>query len=109
VESEEAVRQRLVWVNSLGPALVCASRGAQGCIAYDGAHFYHQAAKPVTQMRDTMGAGDSLLTAFLVGYLSRKKGNMEQERAVMESLDAAAAFAAAVCGTEGSWGHGKKY
>ena len=36
-----------------------------------------QQAVPVEHMADTMGAGDALLTAFLVGYLSRKKKGME--------------------------------
>ena len=60
-------------------------------------------------MADTMGAGDALLTAFLVGYLSRKKEGVEEKTAVKESLADAAQFAAQVCGIDGAWGYGVHY
>ena len=50
-------------------------------------------------------AGDSLLTAFLVTYLSKKKAGECGEAAIRESLDFAAGFAAETCKIEGSWGH----
>lgn len=64
---------------------------------------------PVEKMADTMGAGDSLLTSFLVGYLSAKKDGLTDETAIPEALQAAAAFASRVCGIDGAWGYGVHY
>lgn len=103
---EEEIRKKLAWIFSLGPALVCASRGAEGCIAYDG-KYYKQEAMPVERMADTMGAGDSLLTAFLIGYLTvKKEGGIPD---IQNCLKAAAVFAAEICGIDGAWGHGERY
>ncbi len=107
--SESQVRRHLETVVGYGPAFACASRGADGCIAYDGKEFYVQAAKPIEKVVDTMGAGDALLTAFLSGYISRKKAGAEGPDIIRECLDTAAAFAAKVCGIEGAWGHGATY
>lgn len=104
--AEEEIKKKLEWIFSLGPALVCASRGREGCIAYNG-EFYKQPALPVEKMADTMGAGDSLLTAFLIGYLSAEKEGKKPD--IQSCLKAAAAFAAEICGIDGAWGHGMRY
>lgn len=104
---EEEIREKLAWIHSLGPAFVCASRGAEGCMAFDGERYYLQEALPVENMADTMGAGDSLLTAFLVSYFARKKEGEAPD--VAECLKKAAQFAAVVCGMDGAWGYGVKY
>jgi sugar/nucleoside kinase (ribokinase family) len=106
---EAAIREKLRWITSLGPAFACASRGAEGCIAFDGKQYYVQEAFPVEKMADTMGAGDSLLTSFLVGYLSAKKENVPDETAIPEALKGAAGFASQVCGMDGAWGYGVAY
>lgn len=106
---QEKVWERLLTTAELGPKIVCASRGSKGCIAYAGGEFFVQQAVPVEHMADTMGAGDALLTAFLVGYLSRKKKGMEEHAAVKDSLADAAQFAAQVCGIDGAWGYGVHY
>lgn len=104
---EAEIKEKLAWISSFGPKIVCASRGAAGCIAYDGKAYYIQAAMPVEKMADTMGAGDSLLTAFLVGWLSAKKeGGMP---VMQDCLKAAAAFASKICGIDGAWGYGVRY
>ena len=66
---ESEIREKLKWIASLGPSFVCASRGAEGCIAFDGNRYYVQPAMPVRKMADTMGAGDSLFDIF-PGWLS---------------------------------------
>ena len=38
--SKEETYEKLKKVSALGPKFVCASRGDEGCIAYDGAEFY---------------------------------------------------------------------
>ena len=100
------IRERLAWVKSLGPRFVSATAGAEGCIAYDGERYYRQLAKPVTDMKDTMGAGDSFLTSFLMCYLDSAKRGEDGSEAIERALDFAARFASTVCGMEGSWGHG---
>ena len=98
--------ERLAWVKGLGPRFVSATAGAEGCIAYDGERYYRQLAKPVTDMKDTMGAGDSFLTSFLMCYLDSAKRGEDGAEAIERALDFAAGFASTVCGMEGSWGHG---
>ena len=90
--SLEDIKAKLEWVKALGPQIVCASRGSKGSVAYDGENFYEQGIKPVApeELKDAMAAGDSLLTAFLVTYLSKKKAGECGEAAIRESLDFAA-------------------
>lgn len=104
---QDSIEEMLRWIHSLGPSFVCASRGADGCIAFDGENYYEQAAVPVKKMADTMGAGDSLLTAFLVSYLAAKKEGKTE--CIQDCLQKAAAFASETCGVDGAWGHGVKY
>lgn len=106
---EDEIRAKLRSVAALGPAFVSATRGAEGCIAYDGTDFYVQPSKPVETMADAMGAGDSFLTSFLVVYLDRMKAGAERKDAIVEALDFAAGFASSVCGIDGSWGHPLTY
>lgn len=40
---------------------------------YANHEFFEQSAYPIEKAIDTMGAGDSLITTFMVGYLDRKK------------------------------------
>ena len=93
-------------MKGLGPRFVSATAGAEGCIAYDGERYYRQLANPVTDMKDTMGAGDSFLTSFLMCYLDSAKRGEDGAEAIERALDFAAGFASTVCGMEGSWGHG---
>jgi sugar/nucleoside kinase (ribokinase family) len=61
-------------------------------------------------MVDTMGAGDALITAFMVEYIARKKAKgIVEEADVSECLYKAADFASQACGFEGAWGYPKKY
>ena len=77
--------------------------------AFDGEQEYEEAAAPVPVMADTMGAGDSLITSFMVSYLAAVKAGKSREEAIGASLAAAAGFAAGVCGLDGAWGHGVHY
>ncbi len=105
----EEAKEHLKKIVSYGAKLATASRGAKGCILYDGKEFYMQPAAPLEKVVDTMGAGDSLITAFLIGYTDRMKKNMEQSAAIRESLEAAAGFAARICSYEGAFGYGTHY
>lgn len=105
----EEIKARLEKVSALGPKIVCASRGSEGCIAYDGTTFYEQGIRPVENLVDTMAAGDSLLTAFLVEYMDMEKQGKGGPEAIRACLYDAAGFASHTCGLAGSWGHGKVY
>ncbi|MEY8355055.1 PfkB family carbohydrate kinase [Lachnospiraceae bacterium 54-53] len=107
--NDEEVTEHLKMIHGYGAKLATASRGAKGCILYDGKEFYEQPAAPLEKVVDTMGAGDSLITSFLIGYTDRMKKQAEQERAIRESLADAAEFAAKVCGIEGAFGYGTRY
>ena len=107
--TDQEAEEHLEKIISMGPKLAMASRGARGCILYDGRNFYRQPAAPLTEVKDTLGAGDSLIASFLTGYIGRMKNGMAEETAICESLEEAAAFAAGICGMEGAFGYGKKY
>ena len=107
--TDEEAKEHLKKLTSMGPELAMASRGAKGCILYDGEKFFAQEAAPLEKVKDTLGAGDSLIASFLTGFIGRTKAGMDKETAICESLEEAAAFAAGICGMEGAFGYGKKY
>jgi sugar/nucleoside kinase (ribokinase family) len=87
---------------ALGSRLSVATMGAEGALLYDGKSFYKQKPKLIDAV-DTLGAGDSFLTAFLLHYLQNEQDGLEV------SLAKAAEFAASSCLVEGAFGHGKAY
>ena len=89
-----AVCQRMV---SLGCRLVVATRGKAGSLIYNGETFYAQPSYPVDAI-DTLGAGDSFATAFLLSLLEGKD--------IIEAGDAGAIFASKTCMLNGAFGHG---
>lgn len=107
--TNEEAEDHLKKITSMGPKLAMASRGAKGCILYDGQEFFAQKAAPLEKVKDTLGAGDSLIASFLTGYIGRAKSGVEHRQAVKESLEEAAVFASGICGMEGAFGYGKKY
>ena len=106
--TDDEVKKHLKKVASYGPKIVCASRGAKGCMLYANNEFFEQPAYPIEKAIDTMGAGDSLITTFMVGYLDRKKKGIDDNVSIKESIKEAAKFAAKVCQMEGAFGHGKE-
>lgn len=108
-KEEEKVKEHLKKIKSYGPEIVCASRGKNGCIIYDGNNFYSQSALILDEVKDTMGAGDSLITSFIINYLSNKKNNLPKEENIKISIEKAVKFASNICMLEGSFGFGKKY
>ena len=68
--SEDEIRERLAWVKSLGPRFVSATAGAEAALPMMAIVTYRQLAKPVTEMKDTMGAGD-FVSDFVLDVLSR--------------------------------------
>ena len=107
--TDQETEEHLKKIISMGPRLAMASRAAKGCILYDGEKFFVQPAMPLKEVKDTLGAGDSMIASFLTGYTGRIKNGVDQDVAIRESLKEAAAFAAGICGIEGAFGCGKKY
>lgn len=106
--NDEETKEHLKKVASYGPKIVCASRGAKGCMLYADGKFYVQEATPLEKVVDTMGAGDSLITTFMVGYLDAKKKGADNDTAIKESIANASKFAAKVCQMEGAFGYGRE-
>ena len=108
--NDEELCIHLKTVSDLGPSIVVATRGSKGATAFDGENFYTQEASPVDKVIDTMGAGDSLITSFLVGYIARIKTGKEKSRAITEALAEASKFAAKkISRYNGAFGFGQKY
>ncbi|MCM3766049.1 fructoselysine 6-kinase [Neobacillus niacini] len=104
---EPDVENLLKQVYSYGSQLAIGTMGSRGSIVYDGDAFYRQ--KPhFVQPVDTLGAGDSFFTAFILHYLAGKKQNPAGDHAVLltESLEAGAKFAAQTCLVDGAFGYG---
>ena len=106
--TDEEVKKHLKKVSDLGPEIVCASRGAKGCMLYCNGKYYEQKAVPIEKVVDTMGAGDSLITTFMVGYTDARKKGISQDEAIVSSIAEAAKFAAENCQIDGAFGYGRE-
>lgn len=105
-EEEEAVKEKLESLYGWGVSKAVATRGSSAAIGFDGKRFYRQESVKLDQVTDTMGAGDSFITAYLVEEIRQKKAGKSD---MQHALGKAAEFAASVCGMEGAFGYGKKY
>ena len=106
--TDEEVKKHLKKVSDLGPEIICASRGAKGCMLYCNGKYYEQKAVPIEKVVDTMGAGDSLITTFMVGYTDARKKGISQDEAIVSSIAEAAKFAAEICQIDGAFGYGRE-
>jgi fructoselysine 6-kinase len=99
----------MLKVSKEGCKIVICTYGEKGALLFDGEKFYEQ--RPIlVKVKDTMGAGDSFLTCFIVNYLTRvKEGIYSKEKVIRESLNKAADFSSKQCLVEGSFGFGKIY
>ena len=94
---ERAVCELAERAHRLGPSLVVVTRGAHGSlVSCDGVPHWQPAA-PVTEVVDTLGAGDSFIARLLVA-LHTGAGPEQAARL-------AARYAAEVCAGEGAFGH----
>ena len=97
-------------MHARGVRFVCATRGSNGAVAFDGIRFYRQPADYVYPV-DTMGAGDAFATAFLVetGNKLLDSGKSAwldhcwREEVLTNALQHAAAFSAKACLRHGSF------
>lgn len=97
-----------------GCPMVIATRGSYGAVLFDGTQFYEQPPHLVEAV-DTLGAGDSFATAFLLSFLeSRKKYGIQMKESIYEkeirkALEAGAEFSSKTCMVQGAFGHGKSF
>lgn len=109
---EEEIKESCRRIVEKGARIVVATRGSKGSLIYDGKEFYEQLPHMVEAV-DTLGAGDSFATAFLLTLLkneSLKAGTpnpaVPNPAALHEAMEAGAAFAAKTCMVNGAFGHG---
>lgn len=104
--TEEETKMVLKLCIEMGAELAVGTRGSAPAIAYNGSRFYEQDACKVN-VRDTMGAGDSFISAFLVAYYSAKADELvSAENKITDALRIASEFAATVVTKDGSIGVG---
>lgn len=121
---EEEIRQTMEKIIGFGcRQMVIATRGSKGaCVLIQG-KFYEQSSYLV-KAKDTMGAGDSFITSFLVDYLEGISSAVDfgessghrgivlakdyQDMLIKISLYRAAVFASGQCQRDGSFGFGKE-
>ncbi len=95
---------------SLGTDLILITDGTKGQTLWDGKRLYFGAAKLVEPV-DTMGAGDSFFTAFVVAMMQAgyQRGMPLTEELVQKAFSKAADFSAKTCLVEGAFGFGTQY
>lgn len=104
--SREGAKKILEKCVKAGCELAIATRGEEAAIAYDGKKYYYQNVVEV-KATDTMGAGDSFISAFLTNYLSVKTDeSVIAGDKITISLKAASEYAAKVVVKDGSLGVG---
>lgn len=103
---KEETRMILKKCVEMGAELAVGTRGSASTIAYDGKQYYEQSICEI-KATDTMGAGDSFISAFLVDYYSAKADEpISAENKIADALQTAAKFAAEVVTKDGSLGIG---
>lgn len=104
------IREQLKNMHQLGCGIAVATRGAEGSIAYNGQSFQENRPEPLKAI-DTMGAGDSFASGFLMAYLETDTNafaNGQQDTSV-DVLDGClrrgAKLAARTCMVQGAFGY----
>lgn len=95
-------------MHEMGSELSLLSMGMRGAIVCDGNTVYRQDAGKEKAI-DSMGAGDSFLTAFSTTYLTLLRSGRSREESIRAALQKAADFATETCMIEGGFGHGTTY
>lgn len=114
--SEEEAKEICRNMKAAGGGKIIATRGSYGAMYYDGLSFYAQPPKLVEAV-DTLGAGDSFATAFLLSFtesMEKEPERMKEDKVFYEAelkkaLEAGAEFASKTCMVRGAFGHGKAF
>lgn len=106
---DEDIRDFLAYVFVKGVPYVLATMGTRGQLLYDGEKYYEGVVR-LTEAVDTMGAGDSFFTSFLMSLLKSgwRKNIPVGEEAISRAFEYAAEFSAGNCLVNGAFGYGRK-
>lgn len=104
--NEEEITDFCAPLHERGVGLVLITMGSFGQCVSDGSLLVHGSANYIEPV-DTMGAGDSFLTAFVLSLYERgwKKGGSVTEAQIAEALKKATAYSTANCMKKGSFGY----
>jgi len=121
---ELEIVRRIESIHTAGCPIVIATRGLKGVVVSIKGKHYKADAYPV-EVIDSMGAGDSLITAFLIDlfslYKQRSDYEVQGDAAMLEEFDvwfainvnialtSAVMFATKTCMKHGAFGYPKKY
>lgn len=112
---EEEVKDICRKIYSLGCKIIIATRGSLGAFIYDGKEFFLQPPKLVETI-DTLGAGDSFATAFLLHLTETYESDSNKMKTDREfflknlkiAMEKGAEFASKTCKVYGAFGYGKE-
>lgn len=102
------VKEKLKIAVNGGCDFAVASRGDKGSLYYNGEVIIEQEAFLVEPI-DTMGAGDSFITGFLIDLLKKDSLFTQETKVIKESLVFGSKKAAETCKVNGTFGFGKDY
>jgi fructoselysine 6-kinase len=109
--SLDEARAKIELCHRAGARFVLATRGAHGALFSDGSTIYMKAAIRI-DARDSLGAGDAYLTAFLLCFVpweaisGQVATKTERYSAVARAMQDGNTFASAVCMQDGAFGYG---
>lgn len=108
--TEEEITQLASRVRAYGVDAILVTRGSRGPLFFCGGETYAGTVEYVEPV-DTMGAGDSYLTAFLIHLVQSgwKKNQLPSREAILSGLQKAASFSAKTCLIDGAFGHGQSF
>lgn len=105
----ERAKEIAVHIHEAGAPNVTVTRGGEGALFYDGENFYEQKPHYVVPV-DTLGAGDSFATAFLLNWFEHKaeaEADPSKKPEILKAaLEAAAEFSSGTCKVYGAFGEG---
>jgi len=107
--SDDEIKKLLKKAHDSGSSFALGTAGSRGAMLYDGKDCYIQ--KPnLVKAIDTLGAGDSFITAFLLNYIeSYKDEGINKKDLIKESLGKGAMFASRTCMVNGAFGYGTDF
>lgn len=108
--SDDQIRVLEKKVRSYGVSCVLVTNGTKGQLLFEGDREHRGQVKRIEPV-DTMGAGDSFFTAFVVSLVGQgweRHGKME-EGMIQEAFASAADFSSKNCLVEGSFGFATPY
>lgn len=108
--TEEEIKELIEKATNEGAKYVLVTRGTVGSVFFDGKSYFKGLAELVSPV-DTMGCGDSFVTAFILFLLENgwTKINRPLPHVIEEGLKVGAKYSAKNCLIEGAFGVSKKY